>query len=181
VFGLLIAVGGISFAVGRGTAPAPAAVTDRGNFAGPGGFPGAGTNVTGGAGAAFASGGILLRGTIETASPTSLTLKEANGTSLTINLSGTTTYHAQAAASAADLTVGATVQVQVSGDLGGARAGLPGGSLPGASPGLGALPSPLASGAPGAGGAPLASGAPLTGGTPVTRVLSASDVTIVSP
>src|SRR5512140_3279105 len=97
--GLLIAVGGVAFAVGRVTAPAQAAATTRGGF-GNGGF---GNGGTGGAGAAGGGaggfgrggfgGGVLVTGTVDSVSGTTMTLKEANGSTVTVNLAGTTTYH----------------------------------------------------------------------------------------
>ena len=44
---------------------------------------------------------------------TSITIQEANGTSVTIDLSGNTTYHAAAAASPGDVKVGTSVTVQI--------------------------------------------------------------------
>jgi hypothetical protein len=160
--GLLIAVGGVTFAVGRMTAPAAAATT-RGGF-GNGGFGGAGAG-TGGGGAAGAAGlgrggfggGVLVTGTVDSISGTTMTLKEANGSTVTVNLAGTTTYHAQAAATAADVTTGKQVQVQVQ-----IAGGLGGQDVPGASPGAAANPVPGASGAP-------------------TRTITARDVTLVTP
>ncbi len=158
--GLLIAVGGVAFAVGRVTAPAQAATT-RGGF-GAGGFGGAGTGAgasAGAGGAGFArggfGGGVLVTGTVDSVSGTTMTLKEANGSTVTVNLASTTTYHAQAAATAADVTTGKQVQVevQIAGGFGGA-------DVPGASPGAAA--SPGASGAP-------------------TRTITARDVTLVTP
>ncbi len=123
--GLLIAVGGVTFAIGRVTAPAAAAATSR--FAG-GGFGTGGTGAAGtaagaaGRGAGF--GGVLLTGTVESISGTTMTLKEANGSTVTVDLPSTTTYHAQAAATAADVTAGKQVQVQV--ELGGGAGGFGG-------------------------------------------------------
>ena len=155
VIGLLIAVGGVTFALGRVSAPA---APTRGNFAGANGAPGfnAGTGANGfGAGL----GGILLTGTVETVSGSSLTLKETNGSLVTVNLSGTTTYHAQAPASASDLSNGTAVKIQVAGGLGG--------------------PSDL--GNPGASPAVNPGASPPGAGTPGTRTLSAADITIVKP
>src|SRR5450830_703902 len=101
--GLLVAVGGVTFAVGRVTAPAAAAST-RGGL-GNGGFAngGAGAGGTGAGGAGGAGlgrggfgGGVLVTGTVDSVSGTTMTLKEANGTTVTVNLAGTTKYHAQA-------------------------------------------------------------------------------------
>jgi hypothetical protein len=86
-----------------------------------------------------------------------MTLKEANGSTVTVNLAGTTTYHAQATATAADVTAGKQVRVQV--EIAG---GFGGQGLPGASPAAGASPAP--------GGA----------GT-TTRTVTATDVTLVTP
>jgi hypothetical protein len=154
--GLLIAVGGVTFAVGRMTAPAAAATT-RGN----GGFGNGGVGGTGATGAAALGrggfgGGVLVTGTVDSISGTTMTLKEANGSTVTVNLAGTTTYHAQAAATSADVTTGKQVQVeaQIAGSFGGQ-------GVPGASPGADASPVPGAS-------------AP-------TRTITARDVTLVTP
>lgn len=157
--GLLIAVGGVAFAVGRVTAPAQAATT-RGGF-GAAGFGGTGTGAgTGGAGLGRGGfgGGVLVTGTVDSVSGTTMTLKEANGSTVTVNLASTTTYHAQAAATVADVTTGKQVQieVQIAGGFGGQ-------DVPGASPGAAANPSPAASGAS------------------TTRTITARDVTIVTP
>ena len=153
--GLLIAVGGVTFAVGRVTAPAAAAST-RGGF-GNGGFTNGGTG-NGGAGAAGLGrggfgGGVLVTGTVDSMSGTTMTLKEANGSTVTVNLASATTYHAQAAAIAADVTTGKKVQVQV------AIAG--------------------AFGAPGA--SPEAGASPAAGGGNTTRTVTATDVMLVTP
>src|SRR5450756_744942 len=153
--GLLVAVGGVTFAVGRATAPAAAASTP-GGF-GNGGFTNGGTG-NGGAGAAGLGrggfgGGVLVTGTVDSMSGTTMTLKEANGSTVTVNLASTTTYHAQAAAIAADVTTGKKVQVQV------AIAG--------------------AFGAPGA--SPEAGASPAAGGGTVTRTVTATDVMLVTP
>ena len=152
--GLLVAVGGVTFAVGRATAPA--AASTRGGF-GNGGFTNGGTG-TGGAGAAGLGrggfgGGVLVTGTVDSMSGTTMTLKEANGSTVTVNLASATTYHAQAAAIAADVTTGKKVQVQV------AIAG--------------------AFGAPGA--SPEAGASPAAGGGTTTRTVTATDVMLVTP
>jgi len=155
--GLLVAVGGVTFAVGRVTAPA-AAATPAGF--GNGGFPNGGTGANGagtggaglGRGAGF-GGGVLVTGTVDSMSGTTMTLKEANGSTVTVNLASATTYHAQAAAIAADVTTGKKVQVQV------AIAG--------------------AFGAPGA--SPEAGASPAAGGGTTTRTVTATDVMLVTP
>ena len=158
--GLLVAVGGVTFAVGRVTAPAAAAST-RAGF-GNGGFAngGAGAGGTGAGGAGFGrgagfGGGVLVTGTVDSVSGTTMTLTEATGTTVTVNLAGTTTYHAQATATAADVIAGKQVQVQVA-----VAGGFGGQGLAGASPVAGASPA--------------------AGGT-TTRTVTATDVTLVTP
>jgi len=156
--GLLVAVGGVTFAVGRVTAPAAAAST-RGGL-GNGGFANGGAGAGGAGAAGFGrgagfGGGVLVTGTVDSVSGTTMTLKEANGTTVTVNLAGTTTYHAQATATAADVAAGkkVLVQVEIAGGFGGQ-------GLPGASPAVGASPA--------------------AGGT-TTRTVTATDVTLVTP
>ena len=156
--GLLIAVGGVTFAVGRMTAPAVAATTRGGFGNGGAGGTGAGAGAgVGGFGRGGFGGGVLVTGTVDSVSGTTMTLKEANGSTVTVNLAGTTTYHAQAAATAADVTTGKQVQVEVQ-----IAGGVGGQDVPGASPGAAAIPAPGASGAP-------------------TRTITARDVTLVTP
>jgi hypothetical protein len=135
-----IAIGGIAFAAGRLTAPA--AATTAGRF-GNGQFPGNGQGLPGdgqfpgngqglaGRGAGFA--GISLAGTVDAVSADSITVKLESGTSITIPLDAKTTYHAAAAATAGDVTVGSEVRVTP-----GAPAANPGASFdPNGSPGPG--------------------------------------------
>jgi hypothetical protein len=155
--GLLVAVGGVTFAVGRMTAPA-AAASARGGF-GTGAFANGGTGAGGagtggvGFGRGGFGGGVLVTGTVDSVSGTTMTLKEANGTSVIVNLAGTTKYHAQAAATAADVTAGKQVQVQVQ-----IAGGFGGPDVPGASP----------------------AASPAAGGI-TTRTVTATDVTLVTP
>jgi hypothetical protein len=149
---LVIAVAGVAFAVGRGTANASTAGGNgRGGFNGQGfvnggNFPGGGTggnggnggNGNGGPGGFFAGGGggITLQGTVAAVNGDSITLKTAAGAEITISTNGDTTYHQQAAATSSDVQTGSTVKVQVNGFRGG-RFG-----------GGGANASPAPSGAP---------------------------------
>jgi hypothetical protein len=146
----VIAIGGITFAVGRATAPTATA----------GGFPGANggqgftpngsfTPGQGGPGGFGGDGGITISGTVKSIDGTTMTVTTAAGTETTIDISGST-YHSQAAATAADVKAGSAVAVTVTG-FGGFRGG-----------------------APGASGAPRASGAPGGG----TGTIKATDVTI---
>jgi hypothetical protein len=163
----LIAVGGVAFAVGRVTAPAAAASTSRFGTgaaafraqlgAGSSFAPGAARGLFGGGtGAGGLAGGaaVSLRGTVQSINGTTMTVTTASGSTVTVDLGSSTTYHKQAAASASDVTTGSQVVVQVAFNRTGIAAGAG------------------ASGAP-AGGAPLASGA--------TRTFTASDVTVVGP
>lgn len=115
----LIAVGGLAFAVGRLTAP-PAAAANGRLGAGSGGLragfgaaastaPGPGRRL----GSAFRSGEVALRGTVQSINGKTLTLQTASGGTVTVELSGSTTYHQQAAATASDVTAGSQVLVQV--------------------------------------------------------------------
>ena len=125
---LVLAVGGIAFAVGRMTAPA-AATTTRGNFPGagqgPNGYFGGRQGGQGGfgGGGAFlggAGGGVTIEGTVDSVSATTLTLKLASGQTIQIALDPTTTYHAQTNASSSDVVSGGKVLVQLNLGRGGA-------------------------------------------------------------
>lgn len=172
---LVIAVGGVAFAVGRVTAPA-AAPTTASRFAG-GGFGAGGTGTAGAGTGGFARGGfggVLLTGTVSSISGNTMTLTEANGATVNVDLTGTTTYHSQAAATAADVTAGSKVQVQLqlAGGFGGgtgAAGGFAGGAAGGGTGGA-------AGGATG-GGTGTTGGA--TGGAGTTRTITAADVTLV--
>jgi hypothetical protein len=142
---LVLAVGGIAFAIGRMTAPAAAATT-RGNFpggAGGGGFTGNGyfgnrgngNGGFGGFGGALGAGGVTVTGTVDSVSATTLTLKLASGQTVQIALDPSTTYHSQTNASASDIVTGGTVQVQLNLGRGGADGG------PNASPGTATGPT----------------------------------------
>jgi hypothetical protein len=143
-----IAIGGIAFAVGRGTASAStASTTGRGGFAN-------GANGANGNGRPFGSfapgangggafrggfgGGITVSGTVESVAADSITIKTTSGQEITIGTGTNTTYNTQAPASASDVTAGKTVQVQLG--FNGARGG---GANGGANGG-----APAASGAP---------------------------------
>ncbi len=117
----LVAVGGLAFAVGRVTAPATAATATRfGTDAAGSGFSGTGTNGLGGTrGNAFGgfagAANLIVRGTVAAISADRLTLTVANGTSIEIPLSSSTTYHQQNAATVKDVEVGSSVLVEVGG------------------------------------------------------------------
>jgi hypothetical protein len=119
-----VAVGGIGFAAGRMTAPATLAAGAGGNGFRNGQLPGGGLGGSyfqggpGGNGNGNGSprrlfgGGASIQGTVDSSGNT-LTLKLADGQTIQLSLDRTTTYHAQAAASADDVKAGATVIVRV--------------------------------------------------------------------
>jgi hypothetical protein len=154
----VLAIGGVAFAVGRATAPAPAQAA-RG-FNGNGGFfrnggsfdPGAGGGNGQGPRFAFGGGGgLAIDGTVTAISADSITIKRADGQEVTFDLTGTTSYHQATTGAASDVSVGDNVSVRVTPD---GRLG--GGGQAGA-------------GSQGGQGNATASGAP---------TLSASDVTV---
>jgi hypothetical protein len=119
---LLVAVGGLAFAGGRITAPASASGFQGGRAGFPagsvdpnqaGGFD---PNQAGG----FGQGGIggnralAVTGTVKSIDGSTLVLTAADGTDITIDVSGST-YHAETAATSSDVTSGASVSVTVAG------------------------------------------------------------------
>lgn len=150
----LVAVGGVAFAGGRATAPA-SSTGQRGAFAGANGYGPTGS-FTPGQGGGFGTRTETLNGTVTAVDGSKLTIKTSSGASVTVDTSSAA-YHAQAAATASDVTTGTTVQVSVSG-----------GGFPGGGP----------VGAPGASSGPAASGGPASTGGSTT--LTASDVTITA-
>ena len=121
---LVVAVGGVAFAVGRLTAPPTSAFPNGGpgggNFPGgpgasfiPGGSfaPGFGGNGPGGG--LLGAGGLTLEGTVESVSGDTLTIRTADGQTVEVTLPEDTAYHSQASASSGDVTSGSTVLVRV--------------------------------------------------------------------
>jgi hypothetical protein len=135
---LVVAVGGVAFAAGRVTAPA-AAVAPPTGFGANGGFgptaSGAPGGFTGGLGGL--AGGVSIEGTVTAVTADSITVQLASGQSVTIPTDVQTTWHQREPATAADVTTGSTVIVQ----LQGGRGALNGNGGQGVGPG--------ASGAPG--------------------------------
>jgi hypothetical protein len=123
LIGALVAVGGVAFAIGRSTAQAQAtALTGQGVFPGggqglPGGLPG-GSFDPGQAGpGGFPGGGdrtMTIAGTVTSLDGTTMVITTASGNETTIDVSGAA-YHAQADASASDVTVGTEVSVATEG------------------------------------------------------------------
>jgi hypothetical protein len=133
----VVAVGGLAFAAGRLTAPAAAAATGfnrtNGGGFGNGEFPRA-SGAPGAFGGLRGAGGFGIQGTVTAVASDHLTLQLANGTTLTIPLTSSTTYHQQTTGSASDVQVGKQVQVQLERNASGS-----GGA--GATPGTGGTPS----------------------------------------
>jgi len=117
---LVLAIGGVAFAIGRFTAPATAGAGgfQNGNggqfFRNGQGGQGGANGDQGGPGGLFA-GGLTLEGTVESVTDTTLTLKTASGQTIQVALNGSTTYHAQTDATASDVTTGGKVLVRLSG------------------------------------------------------------------
>ena len=116
---VLVAVGGVSFAVGRATAPTRAAVAGFGN-GGNGGFfnggnpPNGGTGANGGAGGFGGRlGGLTVRGTVTSVDAGTITIQPTGGATITVGTDGTTTYHQQVAGAATDVATGKEVIVQL--------------------------------------------------------------------
>ena len=141
---VVIAVGGIAFAAGRATAPAsaasPAFAARAGGALNPNasfdpnasvrpddnGFPGAGGRggFTGRGGLGGLGGGLVIEGTVDAVGPDSVTIKTAEGTTVTVGTDPSTTYHSATEAAASDVTAGDTVKLQI---VGGFRPGGNGG------------------------------------------------------
>jgi hypothetical protein len=139
-----VAIGGVSFALGRSTAPVATTAAARGGF-GTGQFAGNGAgrsfdpNASFPAGAGgFGAGGfggrganVGISGTVDSVTAASITIKTANGQTITLSLDGQTTYHQSTAATSSAVTPGATVTVRVGG-LAGAGQGQGGAAASGA-------------------------------------------------
>jgi hypothetical protein len=131
---LVVAIAGVAFAAGRGTAPA-AAVTGPTGFGQGGNFPGAnGGNAGNGPGGFGGASGLEITGKVTAVGPDSVTITTSTGASITVSTTGTTTYHQQATGSATDVAAGKTVIVSVAGlggrGQGGGAAASPGAASP---------------------------------------------------
>jgi hypothetical protein len=117
---VVVAIGGVAFAVGRATAPATSqagAFPRDGQFFTGGNENGGngGNGPTRGGPGAFAAGGLTVEGTVTAVSADSMTIKTANGQEITVSTNGDTTYHQQEAATANDVTTGSNVLVRLDG------------------------------------------------------------------
>ncbi|MDP9270132.1 MAG: DUF5666 domain-containing protein [Chloroflexota bacterium] len=116
-----VAVAGISFAVGRVTAPASAVAAANGRQ-----FPGLGNGGANGAnggngGGTFRGGfgGVGIRGTVTAVDGSTITVKLANGQEIKVQTDSSTTYHQQTSGSASDVASGKSVIVQIQPGSGG--------------------------------------------------------------
>jgi hypothetical protein len=123
VVAALVAVGGITFAIGRATAPATVASgVSRGlgrSGLGPGGSFDPGTLPAGADRGGFGNRTTTIAGTVKSLDGSTLVITTSDGTETTIDVSGST-YHAQSPATSADVTAGTEVSVSVTG-FGGMR------------------------------------------------------------
>lgn len=129
---VLVAIAGVSFAVGRTTAPAasagpservpfgggagpfaslaPGQTLDPNSLPGGGGFPGGGNGQGG-----FPGGVPSITGTVKAVDGGSITIQLSTGNTIEIAINDDTAFHELSDAEAGDVTVGATVQVEVEG------------------------------------------------------------------
>lgn len=130
---VVVAIAGVAFAVGRGTAPVSAATGPGGFGNGPlpsgfgnGPFASGGPN-GGGFGRGFGGGatGLSIEGTVTAVDADSVTIKTSTGATVELSITSNTEYHQQAAGTASDVATGKTVVVQVSGFAGRGQPGAP--------------------------------------------------------
>jgi hypothetical protein len=125
----LVAVGGVGFAAGRATATGQTGTSQtslagaNGAGAAQNGLPAGGPNASGVPGFDRGIPSANIAGTVTAVTSTTITIKLANGQSVTFSTASTTTYHSRATAASSDVTTGSTVVVQVSGGLDAAAAG----------------------------------------------------------
>jgi hypothetical protein len=109
----LVALGGVSFAIGHLTSNGGSSTVQTAAFrASASGAPGFGA---GASGAGVAGGTATISGTVVSATADSMTLQLANGQTVTIATDPSTTYHGQTSAASSAVTTGSTVIVQTSG------------------------------------------------------------------
>jgi hypothetical protein len=78
-------------------------------------------------------GSVDLRGTVVSVNASSMTIKTSSGQSITVELSGSTTYHQSTSATNTSVTPGATVSVSITGFGRGQGTGPAASSAPGVS------------------------------------------------
>ena len=122
VIGAMVALGGVSFAVGRVTSTGQSGTgqtsTGANGLAGQNGGPGIGPNASGapefdlgGRDGGF-GGAATMSGAVVGVTSTSITVQLADGQTVTVATGSSTTYHAQTAATSIDVTTGATVTIK---------------------------------------------------------------------
>ena len=128
VLAVVVAVAGVAFAIGRSTAPVAAASTRGNGFFGNGTFAGgsfapdqSGDPGGGLGGGLRGEGGFNLSGTVQAVTGDTLTITTASGQTLEFTLGADTTYSSKTPATAADVKVGAKVEVQLQLAAGGLR------------------------------------------------------------
>jgi hypothetical protein len=113
----LIAVGGVGFALGHATAGSTNTSTvnalPSGRFALPSLAPGQTFNPGQFGDAGRVGVNANLSGTVQSLNGQTLTLQEANGNTVTVDLTGQTTYHSETAASMSQIGVGSSVTIQI--------------------------------------------------------------------
>jgi Domain of unknown function (DUF5666) len=139
---VLFAIGGVAFAAGRLTAPAPVAATGgngSGGAGGAGGFGfgrgngnngnGAGNgngNPFGNGGGNLGAAGVTIKGTVTAVAADHITVQLAGGQTVDIPIDASTSFHRQTPSARTDVSTGASVEVALSGRFG--RGGVPGAS-----------------------------------------------------
>jgi hypothetical protein len=127
---VVVAIGGVAFAVGRGTAPV--AATDLGAGGprfGNGAFPNASGAPNGGGFGVGGAAGLSVEGTVTAVDADSVMIETAAGQTIELSIDAGTEYHQQEAADASDVTAGSTVIVRTDGFAGRGQGG-PGSSAP---------------------------------------------------
>ena len=126
----LIAVGGVGFALGHATASSTNTSTvnarPSGRFNPASLAPGQTFDPAQFGGGSRLGGAASLSGTVQAINGSTLILQEANGNTVTIDLTGTTTYHGETVANMSQIGVGNSVTIQLN------TAALASGALPSA-------------------------------------------------
>ena len=122
---VVVAIGGVAFAVGRGTAPASAVPNfgAGGPGSGIGGFPNASGGPIGGGLGAGGAAGLSIEGTVTAVDADSVMIETATGQTIELSIDADTEYHQREAADASDVTTGSTVIVQTDGFAGRGQGG----------------------------------------------------------
>jgi hypothetical protein len=123
VLAIVVAVGGVAFAIGRNTAPVAAASARGNGLFGNGNFAPGASGAPGGGflGGLRGDGGFNLSGTVQSVTGDTLTITTANGQTLEFTLGADTTYSTKSPATAGDVKTGSKVEVQLQLGAGGLR------------------------------------------------------------